>query len=165
MVEGRDLFADIRSSQGLYDVRLHLAEMIALLGAPPRALIYREIQWSEVKWSHAMPNSEGKLCQTTREYYGGPFFDSQGKLPPHSYKVNLLHLRTKQNTKSTISGEFMRKDLIPTDIRLEDSVLSLEGEDKRLFLDFTKKMLQWLPEDRMTAKELLEHPWLLVKGM
>jgi serine/threonine protein kinase len=54
----------------------------------------------------------------------------------------------------------MHKDLIPTDVRLEDSVLSLEGEDKRLFLDFIKKMLQWLPEDRKTAKELLEDPWL-----
>ena len=57
----------------------------------------------------------------------------------------------------------MHKDLIPTDVRLEDSVLSLEGEDKRLFLDFAKKMLQWLPEDRKTAKELLEDPWLQEK--
>lgn len=81
-----------------------------------------------------MPNSEGKLCQTAREYYGGPFFNSE--------------------------GESMHKDLIPTDVRLEDSVLSLEGEDKRLFLDFMKKMLQWLPEDRKTAKELLGDPWL-----
>jgi hypothetical protein len=29
----------------------------------------------------------------------------------------------------------MRKDLIPTDVRLEDSVLFLIGEDKRFFLD------------------------------
>jgi serine/threonine-protein kinase SRPK3 len=56
-----------------------------------------------------VPNSEGKLCQTAREYYGGPFFNSEGGL--------------------------MRKDLIPTDVRLEDSVLFLIGEDKRFFLD------------------------------
>jgi len=43
---------------------------------------------------------------------------------------------------------------------LEDTVLSLEGDDKHLFLDFIKNMLQWLPEDRRTAKELLEDPWL-----
>jgi serine/threonine protein kinase len=134
MMEGRDLFTHIRSGQGDYDVRAHLAEMIALLGAPPKILIDREIRWSEVKWSYAVPNSEGKLCQTAREYYGGPFFNSE--------------------------GEFMHKDLIPTDVKLEDSVVSLEGEDKRLFLDFIKKMLQWLPEDRKTAKELLEDPWL-----
>ena len=58
----------------------------------------------------------------------------------------------------------MHKDLIPTDVRLEGSILSLEGEDKRLFLDFIKKMLQWLPEERKTAKELLEDPWLQEKS-
>jgi serine/threonine protein kinase len=134
MMEGRDLFTHIRSGQGDYDVRAHLAEMIALLGAPPKILIDREIRWSEVTWSHAVPNSEGKLCQTAREYYGGPFFNSE--------------------------GEFMHKELIPTDVRFEGSVLALDGEDKRLFLDFIKRMLQWLPEDRKTAKELLEDPWL-----
>ena len=34
-------------------------------------------------------------------------------------------------TEGLSEGEFMHKDLIPTDIRLENSVLSLEGEDKR----------------------------------
>jgi hypothetical protein len=136
MIKGRDLFTHIRSSQGDYDVRAYFAEIIALLGAPPKIFIDREIHWSEVKWSHAVPNLEGKLCQTAREYYGGPFFNSE--------------------------GGFIHKDLIPTDIKLEDSVLSLEGEDKRLFLDFIKQMLQWLPEDKKTAKALLEDPWLQV---
>ncbi|KAI9746888.1 MAG: hypothetical protein M4579_007567, partial [Chaenotheca gracillima] len=77
MMEGKDLFTHIRSSQGHYDVRAHLAEMIALLGPPPKILIDREIRWSEVKWSHAVPNSTGKLCQTARDYYGGPFFNSK----------------------------------------------------------------------------------------
>ena len=154
-MEGRDLFTHIRSSQGDYDVRAHLAEMIALLGVPPKLLIDREMQWSEVQWSHAVPNSEGKLCQNTREYYGGPFFNSEGMLP-QSFEVNT---RLKK-----FSGEFMHKDLVPTDIRLEDTVLSLEGDDKHLFLDFIKNMLQWLPEDRKTAKELLEDPWLQEKS-
>ncbi|KAH6712576.1 CMGC protein kinase [Leptodontidium sp. MPI-SDFR-AT-0119] len=134
MMEGRDLFTHLRSSQGAYDVRAHLAEMIALLGPPPKELIDREIRWSKVKWSHVVPNPEGKLSQTARDYYGGPFFNSE--------------------------GEFMHKDLIPTGVSLEDTVLSLEGDDKRQFLGFVKKMLQWLPEDRKTAKELLEDPWL-----
>lgn len=54
----------------------------------------------------------------------------------------------------------MHKDLIPTNVKLEDSVLALEGKDKRLFLDFIKKMLQWLSENRKTVKEPLEDPWL-----
>ncbi|XMA15014.1 hypothetical protein WAI453_007805 [Rhynchosporium graminicola] len=138
MMEGVDLFTHIRSSNGDYDARAHLAEMIALLGPAPKILLDREIRWSEVKWSHAVPNSQGKLCQTAREFYGGPFFNCE--------------------------GEFMHKDLIPTCVSLEDSVLSLEGEDKRAFLSFIKKMLQWLPEDRKTAKELLEDPWLKAKS-
>ena len=39
---------------------------------------------------------------------------------------------------------------------------SLKGKDKQLFLDFVSQMLQWLPEERKTAKELLEHPWLVL---
>ncbi|KAI9843644.1 MAG: hypothetical protein M1837_006226 [Sclerophora amabilis] len=38
---------------------------------------------------------------------------------------------------------------------------SLEGQDKKLFLEFMSKMLQWLPEDRKNARELLEDDWLL----
>jgi serine/threonine-protein kinase SRPK3 len=55
----------------------------------------------------------------------------------------------------------MHKELIPTNVNLADSVTSLEAEDKRLYLKFVSKMLQWLPEHRSTAKELLEDPWLL----
>ena len=78
MLEGKDLFRHILSSRDTYDVRAHLAEMIALLGPPPEILFDRERQWSEVKWSHAFLNPEGNLCHTAREYYGGPFFDSEG---------------------------------------------------------------------------------------
>lgn len=56
----------------------------------------------------------------------------------------------------------MQQELIPANVNLADSVTALEGEDKRLFLKFVSKMLQWLPEDRSTAKELLEDPWLVV---
>jgi len=57
-------------------------------------------------------------------------------------------------------GQFSYPELIPTDISLQDSVLAIDGEDKRLFLNFVRKMLEWLPEDRKTAKELTEDPWL-----
>ncbi len=48
---------------------------------------------------------------------------------------------------------------IPSD-SLEDSEEQLRGENKALFLDFMRKMLQWVPEKRQTAKQLLGHPWL-----
>ena len=63
-----------------------------------------------------------------------------------------------------LEGEFMRKDLIPTDVDLETSIVSLEEKDTRLFLNSVKKMLEWLPEDRKTAQELLEDPWLQEKS-
>ncbi len=59
-----------------------------------------------------------------------------------------------------ITDAFIYNDLIPSGLRLEDTVWSVEGEDKRLFLEFARKMLQWLPEDRKTAKELSKDPWL-----
>lgn len=73
------MFQHIRSSEGGYDVRAHLAEMIALLGPPPKVLLDAERRWSDVKWDHSLLNPDGKVCQTSREYFGGPFFNSEGK--------------------------------------------------------------------------------------
>lgn len=59
-------------------------------------------------------------------------------------------------------GEFVHKDLIPRSGRnLSDIVPEcIVDEDKELFLNFMKKMLSWLPEDRATTQELKEDPWL-----
>lgn len=45
-------------------------------------------------------------------------------------------------------------------ISWEQSVTHMQGENKESFIDFAKKMIAWLPEERWTAKQLLEHPWL-----
>lgn len=37
---------------------------------------------------------------------------------------------------------------------------NLDGESQVLFLDFMSCMLRWLPEQRLTAQQLLQHPWL-----
>ncbi|KAI1909054.1 hypothetical protein LOZ12_004359 [Ophidiomyces ophidiicola] len=58
-------------------------------------------------------------------------------------------------------GEFKYPHLIPPDgYGLSSITPFLEGEDKRLFLEFAKRMLKWLPEQRATAAELIEDPWL-----
>lgn len=59
----------------------------------------------------------------------------------------------------------MHKNLIPDAFNLADSVLFLEGGDKEEFLNFVRKMLQWLPEKRKSAKELLQDPWLSPESM
>ena len=132
--------------------------MIALLDPPPKVLLDRAKSWSDVRWSRAFPNPEGKLCQTAREYYGGPFFESDGKCSQGCY-ADVLHVGSRKALTFEV-GVFTHQNLIPKDISLADSVTSLEGEGKRLFFDFMRKMLQWLPEDRKTAKELLNDLWL-----
>jgi serine/threonine-protein kinase SRPK3 len=43
---------------------------------------------------------------------------------------------------------------------LESAERHVKGEEKAQFLDFARKMLKWKPEERSSAKELLEDPWL-----
>lgn len=53
--------------------------------------------------------------------------------------------------------------LDPPDISassLESSEENRQGRRKGLFLQFMRKMLQWAPEDRQSAAELLYDPWL-----
>lgn len=50
---------------------------------------------------------------------------------------------------------------IPPGRSLEDIETTLEGsEDREQFMQLMRKMVQWLPERRSTAKELLSDPWL-----
>ncbi|PGH27362.1 CMGC/SRPK protein kinase [Polytolypa hystricis UAMH7299] len=134
LLEARDLFTKPLDGQGKYHPDAHLAEMIALLGPPPKDLVDREREGLKWNWEPPAHNDEGKLCSTASEFYGGPFFDE--------------------------NGTFLHEHLIPRDLKLEDTVTTLDGEQKEQFLLFARKMLQWLPEDRKTAKELLEDPWL-----
>lgn len=43
---------------------------------------------------------------------------------------------------------------------LEQFEENLEGKEKALFLQFMRKMLQWVLEERMSAFDLLDDPWL-----
>ncbi|KAF6824741.1 hypothetical protein CPLU01_10690 [Colletotrichum plurivorum] len=43
---------------------------------------------------------------------------------------------------------------------LEEEEENLEGEEQASFLAFLRKMLQWRPEDRLSARELMEDAWL-----
>jgi serine/threonine-protein kinase SRPK3 len=59
------------------------------------------------------------------------------------------------NTDGTLKDSFE----VP-DVSLEASATRLDGDNKALFLDFVRKMLDWMPERRHTAEQLLKHPWL-----
>ena len=40
------------------------------------------------------------------------------------------------------------------------TVSTIEDEEKDQFLRFASRMLEWLPEKRATAQELLDDPWM-----
>ena len=46
------------------------------------------------------------------------------------------------------------------DQSLESREFRLESEDKMLFLQFLRKTLRWLPEERPTAEELFSDEWV-----
>ena len=56
-----------------------------------------------------------------------------------------------------MADHIFRKDLVRGK-SLADTVTVMTGEEKEEFLDFASGMLQWLPEKRKTARELLHHP-------
>lgn len=58
------------------------------------------------------------------------------------------------------AGKWRNEVPIPKTTTLEENEYFLEGENKDKFIKFVRAMLQWRPEDRKTAKELLQDPWL-----
>ncbi|KAI1424333.1 kinase domain protein [Xylaria sp. FL1777] len=107
--EGNQLFCGIDPEHHAYRRRAHLAEIIALLGPPPKDLLAR-----------------GDLASK--------FFSDEGK--------------------------FTAGIDLPTSTSLEEIETHLTGDEKRQFLEFMRKMLQWAPEQRSTAGELFQDAWL-----
>ena len=147
------MFSNLVGTTDRYSGRAHVAEMIALLGKPPKQMLDREKLWKDIGWEHAFRNSTGKLCVTPQEYYEGPFFSDEGMLPDEAASCN-------ESLMILYTGEFLYKDMVPQRPVLDDSVMSMSGEEKVQFLDFIKRMLSWLPEERESARALSEHPWL-----
>lgn len=155
MIEGKELFQHVHDQEGRYDARLHIAEMIALIGPPPPEVLQRYQFMREYSWPNPVRREDGRVCETAEEYFCGPFFDEKG-IPRVSISIGLLSGLRK------ILGRFLYEDLIP-DRRLYDTLSFLGEEDKESFLDLTKRMLVWHPDARTTAGELAGHPFLQPK--
>ncbi|KAH0591961.1 hypothetical protein MHUMG1_10336 [Metarhizium humberi] len=118
-----------------YSAAHHLAEMIAFIGPVPRRLIQRQRDMRHWCWEPRIPNAKGDMCNNAEDYFGGPFFDDHGK--------------------------FMYESMIPFHRQLGKEVPDcIVSEDLERFLKFLKRMLCWLPEERATAGELAQDPWL-----
>ncbi|KAK6207875.1 serine threonine protein kinase [Colletotrichum tabaci] len=73
----------------------------------------------------------------------------------------LLDLGKSSHRFFTDEGEF-RADIPPAnEISLEGKEISLEGENRDLFLAMMRKMLQWEPSKRYSAKALADDEWII----
>ena len=57
-------------------------------------------------------------------------------------------------------GQWCGATPLPSATSLEESEENLDGSNKEAFLRFMRRILQWEPERRQTAKQLLQDPWL-----
>lgn len=74
--------------------------------------------------------------------------------------LDMLQRGKRSHEFFTTDGKWKQDLEIPTGLSLELSEEFLDGKSKEIFIAFMKGMLQWRPEDRKTAKELLQDPWL-----
>ncbi|KAI0542646.1 putative serine/threonine-protein kinase [Xylaria digitata] len=119
----------IMGDRNSYSAVQHLADMIALLGPVPPALIQRERAMRQWRWSPQVLNSSGQLCGNAAEYFGGPFSTDDGnQLVPH-----------------TRIWESEMPECIPR-------------EEADRFFKFMRRVFCWLPEKRATARELKDDP-------
>jgi hypothetical protein len=78
MAQGTELFQQAQDSNGNYDAKAHLAEMIALLGPPPPEFIRASHSTLKLKWPQRIKIYGGELCENAMEMFKGPFFDDDG---------------------------------------------------------------------------------------
>ncbi len=71
-----------------------------------------------------------------------------------------LVARGRVNAKFfSASGTFTTAALLPAS-SLDATETTLEGHDKELFMQLMRRMMQWTPEHRGTAADLVRDPWI-----
>lgn len=79
LLENVDLFVRPAGEDGEYDAHVHLAQMITLLGPPPEELVKRERLFRKYRLEHPRVNPQGRECESMNKFWGGPFFDDNGR--------------------------------------------------------------------------------------
>lgn len=59
---------------------------------------------------------------------------------------------------NTLTTKAIGKPTLRSQLSLEASEIQFEGENKARFLDFIRKMLRWVPEERAATAQLLDDP-------
>ncbi|CAI7620884.1 unnamed protein product [Penicillium palitans] len=132
LFEGKHMFIGIDPDGKGYSTRMHIAEVIGILGPPPLDLLKRGERSHEFFTKDGMPRlmgeTDSKLYSSDAEIY--------------------------------LTGKWKNQINVPGGMSLENTEERLSGRNKEMFLKFMRGMLQWRPEDRKTAKQLLKDPWL-----
>ncbi|KAE8141341.1 kinase-like domain-containing protein [Aspergillus pseudotamarii] len=128
----------------------------------------------EVPWSYSI-DIWNVGCMIWNIFEGGslftghdPEFQTYRSRAHLAEMINLLGppppsllARGKQSQKFfSGSGEFREATLLQDLTPLEQRETTLEGEDKESFLRMMRRILQWEPEKRSSAKELAEDEWI-----
>ncbi|KAJ6014554.1 hypothetical protein N7540_009145 [Penicillium herquei] len=99
-------------------------------------------------------------------------FDENGNQDPFKHLALMVALigspaaeftKRSETTKQCFdhNGNWIaHEDAIVPPASMESLEKRLSGPEKEQFISFLKSMLRWLPEERKTAKQLLDDPWL-----
>lgn len=79
LLENLSLFGRRAGPDGEYDAQVHLSQMISLLGPPPEVLVKRQPEYRNRRLQTPLVNTRGKTCWNMNEFWGGPFFDDNGR--------------------------------------------------------------------------------------
>ncbi|KAM3426507.1 hypothetical protein MY4824_009939 [Beauveria thailandica] len=72
----------------------------------------------------------------------------------------MLHSGQRTSMFYKPDGNFKHPELIPEDLKFDNTVTIISGQEKAKFLEFVEKMVRWNPVERSTARDLLKDPWL-----
>ncbi|KAK7528433.1 kinase-like domain-containing protein [Phyllosticta citriasiana] len=112
--------------------------------------------WDAFKGEHLFTGHDPELQTYRGRAHLAEMIALLGPPPP-----NLLARANLRSKFYSDAGDFCAGIPIPESAPLEHRVSSLEGEDKECFLRLMRKMLQWEPEKRSSARELAEDEWIL----
>ncbi|KAL7928707.1 kinase domain protein [Trichoderma chlorosporum] len=79
LLENISLFDRPSGEDGEYDAHVHLAQMVSIFGEPPHELIKKERLFREHRLDRPIMNSRGESFSCMNQFWGGPFFNDNGK--------------------------------------------------------------------------------------